>query len=57
MAASYCIAKPVYFLLVNGNSKVAMQEFLLPIAFLLACERFVQRRETAAGVVADDIRK
>lgn len=44
MVASYCIAKPVYFLVANGNSKVALQEFMLPIAFLLACERFVVRR-------------
>jgi len=46
MLASYCIAKPIYFLLVNGNSMVAMQEFMLPIALLLVCERLLVTRGT-----------
>jgi hypothetical protein len=44
LIASYCIAKPVYFLAINGNSMVAMQEFVLPIALLLCCERLIDQR-------------
>jgi hypothetical protein len=44
IVASYCIAKPIYFLLVNGNSKVALQEVVPVIAFLLACERILFKR-------------
>ncbi len=53
MLASYCIAKPIYYLLVNGNSMVALQEFVLPIGLLLACERLLQKRDAAAVAVAE----
>lgn len=45
LLSSYCIAKPIYFLVVNGNSKVALQEFMLPIALLLLCERLLLQRK------------
>ncbi len=55
LLSSYCIVKPIYFLLINGNSKVALQEFMVPIAMLLLCERFLSRQQNQEKPEAVDL--
>jgi len=49
MLASYCMIKPFYFLVVNGNAMVVMQEMMVPISMLLLAERFLSDRRRPAG--------